>query len=204
MRTLSSYVAAWPCSSKAMMTTAAPKRWQSLACRKNSSSPTFKEMEFTMHLPCTHFRPSSITGHFEESIMKGSLATFGSVTHMRMNLPMANFPSMRSESKLKSRMSAFFSHWARHTSMASSHLYASTSFLNFAEPMRLHRSPTHWNPASGFKMHGSRPDNCMHGYLASSGSLRGGQSLTFLATAAMCEGNVPQQPPTKLSRPSLA
>merc|ERR1719446_409862 len=116
------------------MTTAAPKRWHNLACRKNSASPTFNEMEFTMHLPCTHLRPSSITLHFDESIMKGNLATFGSVTHRRMNLPIADWPSIRSESKLKSRMSACFSVCCKHTSIASSHLYASTSFLNFADP----------------------------------------------------------------------
>merc|ERR1712159_779086 len=105
-------------------------------------------MEFTMDLPCTHFRPSSITLHFEESIMKGNLATFGSVTHMRMNFPIADCPSIRSESKLKSRMSAFFSHWAKQTSMASSHLYESTNFLNLAEPIKLQRSPTHRKPSS--------------------------------------------------------
>merc|ERR1719379_3007028 len=126
-----------------MITTAAPYLWHSLACRKNSSSPTFREIEFTMHLPCTVFRPSSTTAHFEESIMKGNLATAGSVTQRRMNLPIADWPSMRSESKLKSKMSAAFEHCATHTSIASSHLLLSTSFLNFAEPMRLHRSPIH-------------------------------------------------------------
>mmetsp|Transcript_134954 Transcript_134954/g.288705 ORF Transcript_134954/g.288705 Transcript_134954/m.288705 type:complete len:205 (+) Transcript_134954:2360-2974(+) len=204
MRTLSSNVAAWPCSSKAMTTTAAPKRMHNLACRKNSSSPTFREMEFTMHLPCTHFKPSSITGHLDESIMNGNLATFGSVTHKRMNLPIAVLPSIKSESKLKSRMSALFSHCARHTSIASSHLFASTSFLNFGDPIKLHRSPTHWNPISGFTKHGSKPDNCMLGYSGSTGSTRGGQFFTFSATAAMCEGKVPQHPPTKLRSPSFA
>merc|ERR1719277_1988549 len=91
-----------------MITTAAPKRWHNFACRRNSVSPTFREIEFTMLLPCTHFKPSSMTGHFEESIMKGSLATFGSVTQSLMNLPMADCPSIKSESKLKSKMSAFF------------------------------------------------------------------------------------------------
>ena len=47
-------------------------------------------------------------------MMKGSLATFGTVTHTRMNLPMAVCPSMRFESKWKAKMSAFFSHCARH------------------------------------------------------------------------------------------
>mmetsp|Transcript_100881 Transcript_100881/g.282738 ORF Transcript_100881/g.282738 Transcript_100881/m.282738 type:complete len:205 (+) Transcript_100881:268-882(+) len=204
MRTFSSNVAACPCSSKAMITTAAPKRMHNFACRKNSSSPTFNEMEFTMLFPWTHFNPSSITGHFDESIMNGNLATFGSVTHKRMNLPIADWPSIKSESKLKSKMSAFFSHWARHTSIASSHLWESTNFLNFAEPIRLQRSPTHWKPLSGVKVHGSKPDNCMHGYFGNSGNLRGAQSFTFSATAAMCDGKVPQQPPTKLSKPSFA
>ncbi len=36
-------------------------------------------MEFTMPLPCRHFRPASITSHFEESTMNGTFATSGSL-----------------------------------------------------------------------------------------------------------------------------
>ena len=47
-------------------------------CRK-SASPSFRLIELTMPLPCTHFRPASITVHFELSIMIGSRAISGSV-----------------------------------------------------------------------------------------------------------------------------
>jgi hypothetical protein len=36
------------------------------------------EIELTMHLPCTHFRPASITSHLELSIITGTRAISGS------------------------------------------------------------------------------------------------------------------------------
>ena len=44
----------------------------------NASSPSFRLIELTTALPCTHFRPASITDHFDESIMIGTRATSGS------------------------------------------------------------------------------------------------------------------------------
>ena len=44
----------------------------------NGSSPSFRLMELTTALPCTHFRPASITVHLEESIMTGTRAMSGS------------------------------------------------------------------------------------------------------------------------------
>ena len=41
--------------------------------------PSFNEIELTIPLPCRHFRPDSMTSHFEESTMKGTLATSGSL-----------------------------------------------------------------------------------------------------------------------------
>ena len=48
-------------------------------CWRNFSSPSFSEIEFTMPLPCRHFSPASMTSHFEESTMNGTLATSGSL-----------------------------------------------------------------------------------------------------------------------------
>ena len=57
-----------------------PRRSGARACawRRNSASPSFIEIELTIGLPCTHFRPASITLHFELSIMTGTRAMSGS------------------------------------------------------------------------------------------------------------------------------
>ncbi len=44
----------------------------------NAASPSFIEIEFTTALPCTHFRPASITENFEESTITGTRAMSGS------------------------------------------------------------------------------------------------------------------------------
>lgn len=51
--TLRSASAAWPCSSNAITTTAAPYRRSSLPFLIKSSSPSFSEMLFTMHCAAT-------------------------------------------------------------------------------------------------------------------------------------------------------
>ena len=43
-----------------------------------AASPSFIEIELTTGLPCTHFRPASITDHFDESIITGTRAMSGS------------------------------------------------------------------------------------------------------------------------------
>jgi len=43
-----------------------------------ASSPSFRLMEFTTALPCTHLSPASITVHLDESIMIGTRAISGS------------------------------------------------------------------------------------------------------------------------------
>ena len=57
--TFSLQVAAWPSSSKAMTTTAAPWRLTMRALCLKASSPSLSEMELTMHLPWHDFRPAS-------------------------------------------------------------------------------------------------------------------------------------------------
>ena len=71
-------VSAWPCSSNAITTTAAPCRRTIRAWRTNSSSPSLSEIELTIDLPWMHFRPASITLNFEESTITGTLAMSGS------------------------------------------------------------------------------------------------------------------------------
>jgi hypothetical protein len=56
-----SSVSAWPFVSNAMTITAAPYKRAFFACSIKASSPSFMLIEFTTHLPCTHFRPASIT-----------------------------------------------------------------------------------------------------------------------------------------------
>ena len=91
--TLRSIVSACPTSSKAMTTTAAPYRLISRACRLNASSPSFRLIELTIPLPCTHLSPASITSHFELSIMMGTRAMSGSEAISRRNVLMASFES---------------------------------------------------------------------------------------------------------------
>ena len=44
----------------------------------NFSSPSFIEIELTMHLPWTHFRPASMMPNLDESIITGTRAMSGS------------------------------------------------------------------------------------------------------------------------------
>ena len=53
---LRSLVSAWPASSNAITTTAAPKRMTSRACSRNGSSPSFSEMELTIDLALAAFQ----------------------------------------------------------------------------------------------------------------------------------------------------
>ena len=52
--------------------TAPKRRTIDSPATRNASSPSFSEIEFTMPLPCTHFRPASMTDHLELSIMIGT------------------------------------------------------------------------------------------------------------------------------------
>ncbi len=56
-----------------MTTSAAPYRFTVLAFCTKSSSPSFKEIELTMHLPWQHFRPASMTAKSDESMQRGTL-----------------------------------------------------------------------------------------------------------------------------------
>lgn len=47
-------------------------RHSKICYRRSSTARTFREMELTMHLPCTHLSPASTMENLDESIMKGT------------------------------------------------------------------------------------------------------------------------------------
>jgi hypothetical protein len=74
--------------------------------------------------------------------------------------------------------------------------------LNLAEPVTLVRSPTLTNRLSLPTLNGSRPDRRKAGAMVRRHARRAiGHRL---GNRAMCSGEVPQQPPTMLSRPERA
>ena len=75
-------------------------------------------MELTMPLPCTHFRPASITDHFDESIMTGTRAISGSPAIRLKNFTMAACESSMPSSMFTSMICAPFATCWRATSTA--------------------------------------------------------------------------------------
>ena len=65
-------------------------------------------MELTIDLPCTHFRPASITDHFEESIMTGTRAISGSPAIKLRSFTIAACESSMPSSMLTSMICAPF------------------------------------------------------------------------------------------------
>ena len=203
MRTLSASVAAWPFSSKAMITAAAPNLRQTLALRTSSSGPSLRESELTTGLPWTQRRPASRISHLEESIMTGTRAMSGSTAARLRKRVIAAAPSIIPSSKLTSMMAAPFSTCCLATARASANLPATTSSLNFREPATFVRSPTLTKAAAPpSRLSASRPASRRAGGAA--GRARGANRSVRRRMAAMCSGVVPQQPPTRLTRPSRA
>ena len=75
-------------------------------------------MEFTTALPCTHFRPVSITDHFDESNMIGTREMSGSDAMRLRKVRMASSEFNMPSSMLMSIMFAPFSTCWRATSSA--------------------------------------------------------------------------------------
>ena len=157
MATLRSRVSAWPASSKAMTTTAAPYRRARRACRTKGSSPSFRLMELTIPLPWRHFSPASSTDQREESIITGTRAIAGSDAIWWRNRTIASRPSSIPSSMFTSMTWAPFSTCWRATSTAPSKSPASTRRLKAAEPVTLVRSPTLTKSDSGPTLSASRP-----------------------------------------------
>ena len=76
------------------------------------------------------------------------------------------------------------------------------SAANREEPVTLVRSPMFTNSVSGRMLSGSRPASRQMG--ATAGLARGASPATASATARMCAGVVPQQPPTMFTSPERA
>ena len=95
-------VAAWPSSSNAITTAAAPSRRIARACARNDSSPSFRLIEFAIPFPWMHFRPATIAEKRELSTMIGTRAISGSVAITFRNVVIASSASRRSASMLTS------------------------------------------------------------------------------------------------------
>src|SRR5258708_40115392 len=100
------------------------------------------EIELTIALPCTHFSPASITSHFDESIISGTRAMSGSAAIRFRKVTMTAWLSSSPASIFTSSTWAPASTCCRATLSASEYSPASISFLNFADPVTLVRSPT--------------------------------------------------------------
>ena len=111
-------MSAWPSSSKAITTTAAPYLRHSCASRRNFSSPSLIEIEFTIGLPCTHRSPASMTSNFDESIISGTRLMSGSLAMSLTKRSMAATPSIMPSSMLMSMIWAPFSTCWRATDSA--------------------------------------------------------------------------------------
>jgi len=85
----------------------------------NAVSPSFMLIEFTTHLPCTHFSPASITSHLDESIITGTREMSGSEPTRLRKVTIAFFESSIASSMLTSMICAPFSTWLRATESAS-------------------------------------------------------------------------------------
>ena len=111
-----------------------------------------------MPLPCTHFRPASITSHFELSIMIGTRAISGSPATRLRKRTIAAFESSIASSMLTSMTWAPFSTCWRATASASSNWPSRIRRANAFEPVTLVRSPTLTKSESPPMNIGSRPD----------------------------------------------
>ena len=89
-----------------------------LACSMNDSSPSFRLIELTTALPCTHLRPASMTVHLDESIMIGRRATSGSDAIRFRNVTIACSESSMPSSILTSMICAPLSTCWRATATA--------------------------------------------------------------------------------------
>eukprot|EP00834_Sanchytrium_tribonematis_P002559 NODE_81_length_22758_cov_0.877797.p18 type:complete len:105 gc:universal NODE_81_length_22758_cov_0.877797:14933-14619(-) len=94
MRTFSSQSAAWPFSSNAITTTAAPNFLISRAFLRKSTSPSLREMLLTMHFPCKHSNPFLITAKLLESTIIGTLEQSGSGIIKLQNFRIVVSPSI--------------------------------------------------------------------------------------------------------------
>ncbi len=168
-----------------------------------------------MPLPCSPRIPASITSHFDESIMNGTLATSGSLASSDTKRAIAATPSIIPSSMQMSMTLAPLSTCWRATATASSYFPSLISFANFGEPATLVRSPIMMKEPICC-VNGCEPDRrsgarrlgrtgaAADGPAARRRCAAGGRSASARAIAAMCSGVLPQQPPAMFTRPPSA
>ena len=116
-----------------------------------------------MPLPWMHFRPASITSHFELSIMIGTRAISGSLAIRFRKRTIAALLSSIASSMLMSMTWAPFSTCWRATASASSNWPFRIRRANAFEPVTLVRSPMLTNSEPSPISTGSRPDSRIGG-----------------------------------------
>ena len=172
--------------------------------RRNSSSPSFRLIELTIALPCTHFRPASMTDHFELSTMIGTRAISGSAAIRLRNVVIACSPSSRPSSMLTSMMLAPPRPARRATASA---LLVVVRLDQAREALRagdVGPLADHDEVRSrAGAMSGSSPESRSQAARARAACAAAGRS-TASAIARMCSGVVPQQPPTMFTQPCSA
>ncbi len=129
-----------------------------------------------MPLPWMHFRPASMTLHFDESIMIGTRAISGSLAIRFRKRTIAAWLSSIASSMLMSMIWAPFSTCWRATDSASSKRPSRTMRAKAFEPVTLVRSPILTNSAPGSSVTGSRPDR------------RSGATVVVLGVSDICSG----------------
>ena len=175
----------------------------SRACARNASSPSFRLMELTMPLPCTHFRPASITDHLEESIMTGTRAMSGSPAIRLRNLTMAACESSMPSSMLTSMICAPLATCWRAMSTAAGIVARLDQLAELGRAGHVGALADIDEQAVGID--GQRLQAAQ---AAGRGDARhacaAATPATARTTARMCSGVVPQQPPTMLTKPLAA
>ena len=153
-----------------------------------------------MHLPWQHCKAVRMTSHLEESIMKGTRATSGSLERRLTKWRISSTVSRSPSSRLMSITRAPSSTCRRAMLTASSYFFSLMSRRKRREPATLQRSPTFMKRISGVSVSCSRPVSCsspVRGF----GRWRGAVlSAMSLGRRAMWASVVPQHPPTMFTR----
>ena len=139
--------------------TAAPYCLTVRACSTKAPSPSFSEIELTIHFPCTHFSPARITSHLEESIITGTRAISGSDATRLRKVVISSAASSNPSSMLTSITNAPSSTCLRAIDKASSYFFSFIKRRNLREPATLQRSPTLTKLISGVTSNSSSPES---------------------------------------------
>ena len=180
---------------------AAPSDLIALALRTNSSGPSLRLIEFTIHLPCAFLRPARMVSQCEESIINAALATAGSFEMQRTNRSISFVLSSMASSMLMSMMVAPSSICFAAICSASSYLPSAISLANFLEPATLVLSPTLVKLLLTTSTVTASSPLTVSRLGALSVISRGDIPLIAAAMALIWSGVVPQHPPTMLTRP---